>query len=98
MFVELLRQRPHLAKVVSNLIEGHERITAIVSRVAELAGQAAGSRGPGLEKVGRELDGLTAIMESHFNHEERAIGEALDGRLPDAGRSGIVFNFNEVVH
>jgi len=98
MFVELLRQRPELAKVVSNLVEDHEMITAIVSRVAELAGEAARSHGPTLEKIGRELDGLTAIMESHFNYEERAISKALDGGMPDAGWSDMVFNFNEAVH
>ena len=98
MFVELLRQRPDLAGVVSNLIEDHEMIAAIVSRVAELADHAAGSQGPASEKIGRELDGLTAIMESHFTYEERAIGAALDNGIPDTGWSTMVFSFNDGVH
>lgn len=92
MFIELLRQRPDLAKVVANLIEDHEMITAIVSRVVELAG----SPGPTSETIGRELDGLMAIMESHFTYEERAISEALDGGIPDAGWFDTVFNVNDV--
>ncbi len=98
MFVELLRQRPDLAKAVSNLVEDHEMITAIVFRVTELAGETAGLRGPALERIGRELDGLTAIMESHFNYEERAISEALDGGIRDVSWSGMVFNVNEDMH
>lgn len=87
MFAQLLRVRPDLAGIVAKLIEDHEMIGSILSRVAELADQAAGSRGPALDEIGRELDGLTAIVESHFNFEERAIGGALDGGTPDTGWS-----------
>ena len=37
------------------------------------------------DAVGRHLDGVGAIMESHFRYEERALGEvlaALDLRAP----------------
>ena len=30
----------------------------------------------------RELDGLTAILESHFGYEERRLGQALDALDP----------------
>jgi hypothetical protein len=91
MFVELLRQRPDLADTVAKLVEDHHLIASILSRVAELADRAAGSSGPALEAVSRELDGLAAIMESHFNYEERAISVALDGGIPDTGWSAMVF-------
>jgi hypothetical protein len=32
----------------------------------------------------RELDGLTAILESHFSYEERRIAKALDILGPQA--------------
>ena len=32
----------------------------------------------------RELDGLTAILESHFGYEERRIAKALDSLGPEA--------------
>ncbi len=98
MFAELLRQRPDLAGTVANLVEDHEMIASILSRVAELADNAAGSHGPALEEISRELDGLAAIMESHFNYEERALSEALDGGTPDTGWSDMVFRLRNGTH
>jgi len=98
MFAELLRERPDLAGTVAKLVQDHEMIASILSRVAELASHAARSRGPALEAIGRELDGLAAIMESHFNYEERTIREALDGGIPDTGWSEMVFRFRDGVH
>jgi Hemerythrin HHE cation binding domain len=93
MFAELLRERPDLAGTVAKLVQDHETIASILSRVAELATHGARSDGPGLEAVGRELDGLAAIMASHFNYEERAISVALDDGIPDTGWSARVFRF-----
>ncbi len=68
-------------------------IASILSRVSELADRAAQSGGPALEAIGRELDGLAAIMESHFSYEERTISEALDGGIPDTDWPDMVFGF-----
>lgn len=87
MFPALLRERPNLAPTVEKLVEDHQMIASILSRVSELADQAASSEGPVLEAIGRELDGLAAIMQSHFNYEERAISNALDDGTPDTGWS-----------
>jgi hypothetical protein len=86
MFSQLLLGRPDLSATVANLVEDHGLIATILSRVRELADMAAGSRG-GLEAIGREIDGLAAIMESHFGYEERAISRALDDGMPDTGWS-----------
>jgi hypothetical protein len=53
------------------MAEDHVFIARIVARVEEIAG----SRDPSLAG---ELDGLAAIMESHFSFEERRIRDALD--------------------
>ncbi|MFB8203837.1 hemerythrin domain-containing protein [Kitasatospora purpeofusca] len=84
LFAQLVRERPDLAGTVAKLVEDHELISSILTRVAELARQAAadGDRGRD-EAIGRELDGLAAIMESHFQYEERVIGAALDRMVPD---------------
>ncbi|WP_328952802.1 hemerythrin domain-containing protein [Kitasatospora purpeofusca] len=84
LFAQLVRERPDLAGTVAKLVEDHELISSILTRVAELARQAAahGDRGPD-EAIRRELDGLAAIMESHFRYEERVIGAALDRMVPD---------------
>src|SRR5262245_1494380 len=81
-----------LTGTVSRLVEDHEMIASILLRVAELADQAANSRGARWDAIGRELDGLTAVMDSHFNYEERALSQALDG-IPDTGWSDMVFRF-----
>ncbi|MEU8004932.1 hemerythrin domain-containing protein [Catellatospora sp. NPDC049111] len=93
MFAELLRERPDLAPTIAKLVEDHGLITSILSRVAELAGSRDGT----LEEVGRELDGLVAIMESHFNYEERVIAAAIDAGVADTGWSGMVFRFRDHV-
>jgi hypothetical protein len=43
--------------------------------------------------IRRELDGLAAIMESHFGYEERAVSDALDDGVQDTGWSTLVFTF-----
>ena len=73
IFAELVTQRPDLAGAVAKLVEDHQMIAAILSRMVDLAAQANGSRGSALAAIARELDGLAAIMESHFNYEERVI-------------------------
>jgi hypothetical protein len=71
MFADLLRERPDLAGTVSKLVEDHGMVASILSRVAELADGASRSQRPAPEAIGRELDGLAAILESHFAYEER---------------------------
>lgn len=93
MFAQLLRERPELAATIANLVEDHGLIASILSRVGELADRAVEPRGSALEAIGRELDGLAAIMESHFSYEERTISEALDDGKPDADWPDMVFGF-----
>ncbi len=93
MFDRLLDERPDLAATIAKLVEDHGLITSILSRVGRLAAEAAHSQDPALEVIGRELDGLTAIMESHFNYEERVISAALDEGVADTGWSDLVFRF-----
>ena len=93
MFAQLLRERPDLAATVAKLVEDHQAIASILTRVRELADRARGARGAALEEIGRELDGLAAIMESHFGYEERAISRALDEVAPDPEWPGVVFRF-----
>ncbi|MET8702866.1 hemerythrin domain-containing protein [Kitasatospora sp. NPDC004723] len=82
LFAQLLRERPDLAPTIAKLVEDHGLISGILSRVRALALRAAGSAAAEREAVRRELDGLAAIMESHFRYEERAISAALDATTP----------------
>jgi hypothetical protein len=98
MFADLLRERPDLAGIVAKLVEDHEMVASILSRVAELVGKATALSGSAMDEVGRELDGLAAIMESHFNFEERAISEALDSGIAASSWSDMVFTFHDNAH
>ena len=91
MFAELLDARPDLAPAIRNLIDDHAAIAAILGQVRALTGQAKTAPAQRLPELRRELDGLAAIMESHFGYEERAISAALDHGVPDTGWSRPVF-------
>jgi len=66
---------PELAPVIDNLIEDHALVSGILRRIRELLAPGQGTA-PGT--LARELDGLTAILESHFGYEERRLSRALD--------------------
>lgn len=99
MFAQLLRERPDLAPTIAKLVDDHEQIGAILTRVRELAARATEARGAALDAISGELDGLMAIMESHFGFEERAISKALDdsalGSALDADWPAAVFRFED---
>ena len=84
---------PGLAPVIDKLIEDHELVAGILRRIRDLLD-------PGRPPVGtqtflRELDGLTAILTSHFGYEERRIAQALD-TLGPGGWVAEVFAPDEV--
>ena len=70
-FPALAERYPNLRPLLGKMAEDHVLIAGIVARVAELAAGGAGD-------TGGELDGLAAILESHFSFEERRLREALD--------------------
>ena len=73
---------PELAPVIDKLTEDHELVAGILRRIQELLTPGQILSGPGA--LARELDGLTAILESHFSYEERRIARALDALGPQA--------------
>ena len=73
LFTLLRTAEPALAPAVDKLVEDHHLISGILERVDAIARGG----GPGERLVG-ELDGLMAIMDSHFAYEERSITAAVD--------------------
>jgi hypothetical protein len=69
MFTALRHARPDLSGTIDKLVEDHWLIAGILTRVEELARADAPSVG--------ELDGLMAIMESHFRFEERVLADVV---------------------
>jgi hemerythrin-like domain-containing protein len=82
-FPALAAQFPDLAPLIRKLEEDHQLIGLVVGRVQEAAGRFAASSGKATSRLTGELDGLAAILESHFAFEERRILQALDALRTD---------------
>lgn len=80
LFPALRREFPELAPILDKLAEDHWLIAGILRRVGELTDRDADPT-----TVVGELDGLAAIMDSHFAFEERRISAAIDA-LATSGR------------
>jgi hypothetical protein len=75
------------AAMIDNIIEDHGLVAEILRQIRALLAQGQDPSGPGA--LVRELDGLTAILESHFSYEERRIANALDSLEPEAWAAGV---------
>jgi hypothetical protein len=80
-FPVLAREHPELRPVLDELGRDHRILSEALTALAEL--------GPDVDPVvlRRELDGVAALMETHFTYEERKIANALSaltGRLSGA--------------
>lgn len=79
LFPALRAERPELAGVIDKLMQDHSMLTHL------LAGfRSAVESGADRDAVERHLDGIGAIMESHFRFEEREILEPLRTLALDA--------------
>ena len=72
LFPELSARHPGLKSTIAKLRQDHEMIAALLTEFSHALTAAAT---PG--ELGRHLDGLSAIMESHFRYEERQLLDAL---------------------
>jgi hemerythrin-like domain-containing protein len=72
LFPELSARHPGLRPVIAKLGQDHEMIAALLTQFEHAVAAAAT---PGA--LARHLDGLSAIMESHFRYEERQLLDAL---------------------
>ncbi|MFD0888655.1 hemerythrin domain-containing protein [Streptosporangium algeriense] len=79
-FPALAGRFPELRPVIEQLEHDHQLVTGILRDLENLV-EGLGDRPPGPEEAQRvraTLDGLTAILESHFAYEEKKIVAALD--------------------
>jgi hemerythrin-like domain-containing protein len=74
-FPALAEQAPELAPVLRELSDDHRLVANIVRRLGQLLAEVT----PGtVDEVRREIDGLSAILESHFRWEEKTLVDALN--------------------
>jgi len=70
-----LAEHPDLVPVIAQLVRDHSMIEHLIGGL-----QGALERGVPAEEKLRHLDGIEAVMESHFRFEERRLLVVLDGR------------------
>jgi hemerythrin-like domain-containing protein len=68
LFPELSARHPGLRPVIAKLAQDHEVIAALLTQFGHAVTAAAAP-----DELARHLDGLSAIMESHFSYEERKL-------------------------
>ncbi|MCX5066491.1 hemerythrin domain-containing protein [Micromonospora lupini] len=74
-FRVLADEVPELRPVIANLITDHEVVAGILERVEALLADDATVP---LAQVRGELDGLAALLETHFRYEEKRLVSALN--------------------
>ncbi|MFJ8885006.1 hemerythrin domain-containing protein [Streptomyces sp. NPDC102402] len=84
LFPELVRARPDLAPVLAKLTQDHNMIEHLIGGLQQAV---ADSTDP--EVAHRHLDGIEAVMETHFKYEEKQLGAVLDGMDADFDRTEI---------
>jgi hemerythrin-like domain-containing protein len=72
LFPELSARHPSLRSTIAKLRQDHEMIAALLTQFSHALTAAVTP-----DELGRHLDGLGAIMESHFRYEERQLLDAL---------------------
>lgn len=73
LFPRLAEQHPDLAPVIAQLVQDHNMIEHLIGGLR----RAMEQRAPTEEKL-RHLDGIEALMQSHFRFEERRLLHVLD--------------------
>ncbi len=84
---ELRAAEPRLGAVLDGIVQDHILVASLLHRVSELCRRDNPSDP---EKIVRELDGLAAILETHFAYEEQRIGDALDELGPGEWTTGVL--------
>ena len=79
LFPELSARHPGLAPTVAKLVQDHEMIAGLLTQFDRALTTSATP-----DELARHLDGLSAIMESHFGYEERQLLDALSALRVEA--------------
>lgn len=83
-FPLLAREFPELRPLMEKMSEDHQLVAGLLRRLEDvLGGIGEDPDAAEIRDVLGELDGLTAILESHFGFEERRIRSALNSLSVD---------------
>jgi hemerythrin-like domain-containing protein len=85
-FLVLAEQFPELRPAIRELQHDHYLVAGMLRSLEELLdGLVAGTDPAEAQRVSTELDGLTALLESHFVYEEKKLVAALNSLNAQAG-------------
>ena len=88
-FPALAEHMPELTPVLEQLQHDHGLIADVLTRLEEVTCGADPAGGPEeAARIDREVEGLAAILESHFRYEERTLFDALNDLGAAAQRAG----------
>jgi hemerythrin-like domain-containing protein len=94
-FPTLAERFPELRPVIGKLEEDHQLVAGILRRLDQvLVGITAEPDADAADRVLGELEGLAAILESHFTFEERSIVTALNSLSTAEGTTAGLFGID----
>src|SRR5690606_4214763 len=70
----LRRQRPELAEAINSLLQDHSMIDHLLGGLRKVLDSSDSTSAD----VTQHLDGISAVMETHFRYEEKVLAAALD--------------------
>lgn len=73
LFPAIVAAHPHLAPTLARLTQDHSMLERLLTAL-----RAAADRSASDDELARHLEGIEAIMASHFGFEERALAEVLE--------------------
>jgi hemerythrin-like domain-containing protein len=85
LFPAIARQYPALRETLRNLEQDHSMIAHLLAGLQDAVGRSATPA-----ELGRHLEGLAAIMESHFRYEERQLASVLEILTLDADKQEVL--------
>jgi hemerythrin-like domain-containing protein len=88
LFPGLSARHPRLRSTIAKLVQDHEMIAALLTQFNHALTASATP-----DELVRHLDGLSAIMESHFSYEERQLLDTLSALELEAGPHAVLGPF-----
>ncbi|GID92855.1 hemerythrin domain-containing protein [Amorphoplanes digitatis] len=90
VFPELERRHPELREFLAGLVRDHRVIAHLLAGVSAAAERLSGEDDrERVTWIRRELDGLAAILETHFIGEEKRLVAVLNAIDPSVGLTGL---------
>ena len=87
LFPAVLLERPDLAPVVTILMQDHSMISHLIGELE----RTLGARDPDRASLRRHLDGIEAVMQTHFRFEEKKLVELLDQMTIERADKTVLF-------